>query len=80
MITDPPPLKLHQGGKYKPGMPEMLVVQMAKRKYVRSFVQCIVSFIISDIFFENLASVFRSWLFHGTVIRSLLAYAFMPLL
>ena len=33
-----------------------------------------------DIFFDYLASVFRSWLFHGTVTRSLLACAFMPLL
>jgi hypothetical protein len=33
-----------------------------------------------DILFENLASVFRSWLYHGTVTRSLLACAFMPLL
>ena len=33
-----------------------------------------------DILFKNLASVFRSWLYHGTVTRSLLACAFMPLL
>ena len=33
-----------------------------------------------DILFENLASVFRSWLYHGTVTRSLLACAFIPLL
>lgn len=33
-----------------------------------------------DILFENLASVFRSWLLHGTVSLSLLACAFLPLL
>jgi hypothetical protein len=33
-----------------------------------------------DILFKNLASIFRSWLYHGTVTRSLLACAFMPLL
>ena len=33
-----------------------------------------------DTLFENLASVFRSWLYHGTVTKSLLACAFMPLL
>ena len=33
-----------------------------------------------DIFFENIACVFRSWMFHGTVTTSLLACAFMPLL
>ena len=33
-----------------------------------------------DILFDQLASVFRSWLFHGTVSLSLLACAFLPLL
>ena len=33
-----------------------------------------------DLLFDRLASVFRSWLCHGTVTRSLLACAFMPLL
>ena len=33
-----------------------------------------------DIVFEHLASIFRSWLFHGTVTRSLLACPFLPLL
>ena len=32
-----------------------------------------------DILFELLASVFRSWLIHGTVTLSLLACAFLPL-
>ena len=33
-----------------------------------------------DILFEMLASIFRSWLLHGNVTRTLLACAFMPLL
>lgn len=33
-----------------------------------------------DILFDLLASVFRSWLIHGTVTLSLLACAFLPLL
>ena len=33
-----------------------------------------------DIFFDHIACVYRSWLFHGTVTTSLLACAFMPLL
>ena len=33
-----------------------------------------------DLFFDHLACVYRSWLFHGTVTHSLLACAFMPLL
>ena len=33
-----------------------------------------------DILFDKLASIFQSWLFHGTVTRSLLACAFLPLL
>ena len=33
-----------------------------------------------DILFENLAAVFRSWMYHGTVTKSLLVCAFMPLL
>ena len=33
-----------------------------------------------DILFNSLAAVFRSWLVHGTVTRSLLACAFLPLL
>ena len=33
-----------------------------------------------DILYDHLALVFRSWLSHGTVTRSLLACAFMPLL
>ena len=33
-----------------------------------------------DIFFENIACVFRSWMFHGRVPISLLALAFIPLL
>ena len=33
-----------------------------------------------DILFEHLASIFRSWLFHGTDTMSLLACAFLPLL
>ena len=33
-----------------------------------------------DILFEQLASIFRSWLLHGTVTFSLLACAFLPLL
>ena len=32
-----------------------------------------------DLFFDILASVFRSWLLHGTVTRSFLACAFLPL-
>ena len=35
---------------------------------------------VPDLLFDRLASVFRSWLCHGTVTRSLLACAFMPLL
>ena len=33
-----------------------------------------------DILFDQLASVYRSWLLHGTVTTSLLACAFLPLL
>ena len=33
-----------------------------------------------DIFFENLAMVYRSWLIHGSVTLNLLACAFLPLL
>ena len=33
-----------------------------------------------DILFDQLAGIFRSWLFHGTVTLSLLACAFLPLL
>ena len=33
-----------------------------------------------DLLYEQLASVFRSWLYHGTVTPSLLACSFMPLL
>ena len=33
-----------------------------------------------DILFEQLVSIFRSWLLHGTVTFSLLAFAFLPLL
>ena len=33
-----------------------------------------------DILYEHLASVYRSWLVHGTVSRPLLACAFLPLL
>ena len=33
-----------------------------------------------DELFDILASVFRSWLIHGTVTRTLLACAFLPLL
>ena len=33
-----------------------------------------------DILFDQLAGVFRSWLFHGTVTLILLACAFLPLL
>ena len=33
-----------------------------------------------DLLFEQLALVFRSWCIHGTVTRSLLACAFLPLL
>ena len=33
-----------------------------------------------DILFDQLATVFRSWLIHGTVTMSLLACAFLPLL
>ena len=32
-----------------------------------------------DIFFENIAMVFKSWLVHGTVTKTLLACAFLPL-
>ena len=30
--------------------------------------------------FENLALIFRSWLFHGNVTRSILVCAFIPLI
>ena len=33
-----------------------------------------------DILFEQLGMIFRSWCVHGTVTRSLLACAFLPLL
>ena len=33
-----------------------------------------------DLFYDQLASIFRSWLYHGTVTPSLLACSFMPLL
>ena len=33
-----------------------------------------------DIFYDHLAAVFRSWLNHGAVTRTLLACAFLPLL
>ena len=33
-----------------------------------------------DIFFDNMACVYRSWLVHGTVSLNLLACAFLPLL
>ena len=33
-----------------------------------------------DLLYEQLASMFRSWLYHGTVTPSLLACSFMPLL
>ena len=33
-----------------------------------------------DIMFDQLATVFRSWLYHGTVTHSLLACSFLPLL
>ena len=33
-----------------------------------------------DLFSDQLATVFRSWLYHGTVTPSLLACSFLPLL
>ena len=33
-----------------------------------------------DVFFKQLAMVYRSWLIHGDVTKSLLACAFLPLL